>query len=81
MATVECGKCAGTGTYDAECPGCEGTGREYGFLGAAGVCIVCGGSGREPTLCWKCDGTGQLQIAAVGVDDDAGDGDLFGRGW
>ena len=71
MGQRECGRCEGTGVYQAECASCDGTGKEYG-LDARGTCTMCGGSGREPVVCWSCDGTGQLAALSV-VGSDGGE--------
>lgn len=65
----ECGRCSGTGVYQAVCASCDGTGTEYG-LEARGECTVCGGDGREPVVCWNCDGTGQLAALRVVEESD-----------
>lgn len=79
--TIECGRCHGSGTMDARCPSCDGTGTEYG-LETGDQCAVCGGSGREPVLCWHCDGQGQVDLGEAG---SAGEGsessDGYGLGW
>ena len=44
-AEAPCGRCQGTGRYQAECPACN-DGHHAGK-----PCAVCRGSGREPVLC------------------------------
>ena len=59
-----CGRCGGSGTYEAPCPGCDGA-SDY----AGQRCAVCRGSGTEPVVCWHCDGTGAARIEPV-CDED-----------
>lgn len=60
--TVEttCGRCGGTGIYQALCGGCTAG------IHAGKPCEICGGSGRETVVCWHCDGSGTVRIEQIG---------------
>ena len=53
-----CGRCHGTGVYDADCPGCGG-------IPEHPPCPQCRGSGTCPVVCWHCEGSGTLTVTAT----------------
>jgi molecular chaperone DnaJ len=66
---AECDRCGGrgfvSGTGQAVCPTCGGSGRsnmQRGFMRFSGVCPTCRGSGRAPgAVCPACGGEGVIQ--------------------